>query len=243
MNEREVPHELLYTPHLEILDVDKTLIDTRGLQRTLEADAELHGIDSDKLRYDRARTSGFDTVQYLRDVMKVSETQLADIKGMFLEQVRARGSEAFLLPGAKETLDVIVSRRIPHMLLTTGGGEWQNWKLDATGLLVHPHHITSGRRKGELITYGYDPESGLYIFNEVEGLGDGLTGYAFENFRIVDDNEQAFINLPLDASGFFVAHNREQWEENMRNPSIAALGNVAICYGLDEYRAGLALAA
>lgn len=243
MSSREASHELLYTPHLEVLDVDKTLIDTRALQRTLEADAELHGIDSDRLRYDRARTPGFDTVQYLRDVMEASDDQLVDIKEMFLEQVRARGAESYLMPGTKETLEVIDENQIPHMLLTTGGGEWQNWKLDATGLLERPHHITSGRRKGELIAHGYNPDLGLYVFDEVSGLDDEMTGYAFENFRIVDDNPQAFINLPRDALGIFIAHSREQWEENLHNSFIAGLGNVAICYGLDEYRKDLVTAA
>jgi hypothetical protein len=225
--------KFLPVDRLEVVDVDKTLIRTRELQRVLEADIEFHGIDSDRLRYDRERTSGFDTVRYLRDVMKASDEQLEDIREMFLDQVRKRGPEEFLMPRANEVLEAFVERQLPYLLLTTGGGEWQAWwKMVATELEGHPHHVTSGRHKSDLLVRGFDPDLRSYRFGGVEKMSDGYTGYEFNNFRIVDDHEQAFVNLPKDAEGIWIAHEMEQWRQNKRQGS---LGNVAICYTFERY--------
>lgn len=227
----EVHRIVVETTYLEVLDFDKTLGNTRALQRALEADAELHGIDSDKLRQTRRKTAGFDTVEYLRS-QGVTTEELEDIKQKFHEAVQAIGVDNFFLPGAKGLLDIIDAQSRASLILTTGGGEWQRWKLAALGLHDRPFHVTSGRYKAELLARGFDPVLDAYVFDEVENLPDGAHGYQFTNFRMADDNIKAFKNMPRDAVGYLVAHDEETEKRNRQMP---LSHQVVATHGLGRY--------
>lgn len=198
-------------PHLEVLDFDKTIADTRHLQRILEADIELHGIDSDRLRITREATSGFDTVKYLREVAGADDEKLADIKDVFFRAIEREGRDTFYMPEAQKMLDIIDGIGATALILTTGGGEWQRWKIEALGLLDRPYHVTSGRQKALLIAQGFNPGTGLYEFDDVTNLPAGATGYEFANFRLVDDNIQAFDSMPADAHGYHIVTDELAW--------------------------------
>lgn len=225
---KEVPGGLV-----EVLDLDKTIAHTRHLQRLLEALVELHDIDSDRMRAARQATTGFDTVKYLREEAGADDEAIADIHSDFVSQVAIHGREQFFMPGAERLLKLIDHSGRIALILTTGGGEWQYWKLQALDLDKRLFHITSGREKSLLLARCFSPVRNRYEFEEVQNLPGERMGLAFTNFRIVDDNEQAFIGLPADAIGLQVNNTDEEWQRSTRSPLY--LPNVTPILHLDPY--------
>lgn len=210
----------------QLIDFDRTLFDTTGLIEELltyiaRTDPEL----SETIRtegeaaYKEERT--FLLLRYLRD--HYGHDWLDQVIG---EIVREKGSEYFILPGARERLqaaDELTTARPSWGLLTYGDVEDQLMKIRIAGLEDAPAHIVGTNDKGGLISSWLMDDGRVQLPEDFgSGIVDGLT---FE-----DDKLRVFADAPESLIGVWLT-NAEDAEARLIE---AELPNVHIAHSLHE---------
>jgi len=142
-----------------------------------------------------AAGGSFDFIGYL------AEHQPAKAK-VFLQKYAAltatKPSEYYRNDGATELLESLQRARVPYMILTYGGRDWQRAKLRAAGLAHEPQMIISGKEKGELIAEWYNDARQCFVV-PMEGGPE-----MFTRIVLVDDKAVSFAGLPAQASGYWL---------------------------------------
>lgn len=183
------------TPLVVLLDFDRCLADTDALfELYLE---QLRAVDMQlaqelgMLRREVEETAGsFDVMQRVEH--RISARDLEQLDARFVARARARD---LLLPGARQVLQLLADRQIPHGIMTYGGVRWQTVKLAATGLLAVPHYITPQSGKGRLVA-SWQTEAGVLQ------LPAALGGLQAQRVALVDDKARELQGLPVAAQGY-----------------------------------------
>jgi len=139
-----------------VLDFDRTIANTDKFHEILEETiGEKTTISVDFLHHARfqAEAAGlsFDTIQYLRDYLKDTESDLSwpDIQRSFIAKAQ---SEDMLEPGARALLAALEKSSIRYGIMTYGGEAWQLAKIEAANLSGVPRLVTRLQQKGIILT-------------------------------------------------------------------------------------------
>ena len=192
---------------LHIVDLDRTLVDSDVINGYLnEAIETVAGIPPAVMTMadHEARESGgsFDTLQFLRQL--VSPEQMHAIREHFFEISAKRTQEpasGLFEPGARELL-----ARLPDVLIMSFGGlEWQEWKIEAAGLGGEWRVIIDHKEKGRFLAEAYDGDH--FIISGVMNYSGSLVAKSVE---LTDDKADSFLGLPIErASGnWYIPKNR-----------------------------------
>jgi FMN phosphatase YigB (HAD superfamily) len=188
-----------------IIDFDRTLARSDDLRLLFEevAFAETaiapERIKQGELMY----RNNFDVAGYLRGLLR--ETMSSDKAEIILDRVRrlfvekAR-EEDLLEPYASALLSELRERQAAFGILTSGGEEWQQIKIEATGLNDIPHLVIETSRKSELISRWRRPDDIFVIPKKLSGIA------ACEARKIVflDDKPVSFEAMPEGVEGIWV---------------------------------------
>ena len=196
----------MYADTFFVLDFDRCTGNTDGIQAVLEEVLQQEtGISPETFHAARTRIESegktFDTIRHVH--MLLSETGSSvtweHIRDKLIE--KAKGVD-LLLPHARELLDILKEKRLPHGIITYGVEEaWQLTKLEITGLLDIPHLVTHIEEKGKLLT-GWKLDDGS--FGIPPALNTGLVPPVVSKIIFLDDKAKSFWNIPEGVEGVHV---------------------------------------
>lgn len=182
-----------------IIDLDRTLIRTDDLRELFE-DVITSNSPIDREEIHKARMlvkSNFDMVAFVYGRLteqtspeRVSET-MAQLREKFVKTARVGD---YLEPYAGELIKQLRRRQLPFGILTAGGNDWQQAKIEAVGLEGTPHLIVQTTHKGTLI-------ASWRRFDSTYQLPDKLAGQAgtvAKSLVFIDDREVSFVGIPPD---------------------------------------------
>ncbi len=177
---------------LYIVDFDRTLVDSDIINKYLNESVEkVTGISPSVMTMadHQARESGgsFDTLQFLRQL--VSPEQMHAIKESFfaITAQKAKQKKVLFEPGAFELV-----QRLPNILIMTyGGQEWQEWKIEASGLGGEWYIITDHKEKGRFLAEAYDGER--FVIDGVMNFNGSIVASSIE---LTDDKADSFSSFP-----------------------------------------------
>lgn len=215
-----------------ILDFDRTLARTDDLRELYESVIEvLTPVTVAEIHEARERIkSNFDVSAYVRERLGRELSSTAIDKAMvkarrvFIEKAR---NQDLLEPYAQEFLAYLQLHGLPHGILTTGGDEWQQTKIEAAKLEAIPHLIIETTRKGELIA-GWQQADKTFL------LPDALIGernHRAHSLVFLDDKTISFQGMPTSVKGIRVISRTagEPYEAELALPA-----NVLQVHGLYE---------
>lgn len=189
-----------------VLDFDRCLGDTDKIQTLLERVLrEETSVSPEKLHAIRAEVEStgktFATIHYTRMLL---EKAGGDIVWERLRErlVEAARSEDLLLPYARELLEILRERALPHGIITYGVEEtWQLTKLELAGLLDVPHLVTHIVEKSKLLG-GWKQEDGRFIVPPA--LNPEFKPLDVGTIIFLDDKAVSFWGLPEGVEGVHV---------------------------------------
>lgn len=190
-------------PHFEtfyILDLDRTLIRTDDLRQLFEGIIiENSSIGLDEIY--RARMlvkSNFDMAGFVYGRLteqtspeEASETMRL-LRRKFVEVARQND---YLEPYAAELIAQLEQRRLPFGILTAGGPDWQQAKIEAVRLDHIPHLIVQTTRKGDLMASWRQPGGTYQLPAELTG---GRAGEMAASLVFIDDRKVSFLGIPTN---------------------------------------------
>ena len=192
--------------HIEtffVIDLDRCLVDTGKLHNFLESLAgQETSLSVEALKEARNNTERagetFDTISYIHKVLDGEATDAwLRLECVFIE--KSRGQDLFE-PYAREFLDTLRARHIPHGILTYGAEAWQLAKLEATGLITLPHLVTQIKEKGTLLS-GWKQGDTFVI---PAGLVETDETLVASSLVFLDDKPISFANIPPRVRGIHV---------------------------------------
>jgi hypothetical protein len=186
-----------------VLDFDRCLGDTNGIQAVLE-EVILRGtgIGPEKLHAVRTQVEAsgrtFATIHYVHRLLEDAGSRVpwTRIREWLVEEARDRD---LLLPHARELLGILRDRQIPHGIITYGVEEaWQLTKLELAGLLDVPHLVTKIEKKSELLA-GWKRENGRFAVPSA--LAERLE---VGKLVFLDDKAKSFWGIPDGVRGVHI---------------------------------------
>jgi phosphoserine phosphatase len=174
-----------------LLDLDRCLINTNALHMVFDEIVrgtgilDVNDIIAAKKLVEDSSGGSFDTAEFVRTELK-KRGQLDKWNDIEKEFIVASQDYDYLMPGARELIDLLTSRRQNFGVITYGGAVWQQVKMQAAGIDSIPHIITSQKNKGLLISEWV--EDGC-VPNELECV-------PFDNVVLVDDKVVSFNGFP-----------------------------------------------
>lgn len=195
-----------YNSTFFVLDFDRCLGDTDGIQKVLEQVLEREtGIRPEKLYAIRTQVEAtgrtFETIRHVHELLRESGSDVTwpHIRQKLVEA--ARGTD-LLLPHARWLLDILVARGIPHGIITYGVEEtWQLTKLELAGLLSIPHLVTHIEEKSKLLA-GWKREDGRFAVPPALVPDD--EPLVVDEIVFVDDKAKSFWGVPDGVRGVHV---------------------------------------
>ena len=192
-------------PELWAIDMDRTLVDLKPvIDRLMFVCLQVGGIDTEALETARKSSElaggSFDVLGEL----KRRETPAKKI--LRVQEVFAANEEhdQLLYPDARAFLGRLDETSTPHIIPTFGSQDWQQAKLEATGLARRAYVITPEKYKGKLIDSWRDDVDGLYRVQATGG--QALVAHTV---KLVDDKADAFRGLPGDCYGYHLVRPDE----------------------------------
>lgn len=190
-------------PELWVVDMDRTLLDTEltfGRFATACVDENITEPGALHTAKKKMQDEGgsFDALSHLRDTLGVSEDGIDDVINAF---IKTSADTDMLYPDALPFLEELDERGIPNIIVTYGGAQWQNAKLDATGLSNRFHLVTGVKQKGRLI------ESWRTARGYVVDLAGELA--VAHKVVLVDDKAVSFGDLPSNCEGYLVERSTQ----------------------------------
>lgn len=180
-----------------ILDFDRTLArtdDLRGLYEKIIIDST--PVTREEIQYHRQRVkSNFDLAAYARQQLQKTigrenvEETMTSIRQNFIAQAR---QQDLLEPYAAELLAYLGQQHLPFGILTTGGEEWQQTKIEAARLENVPHLIIPKPNKGELIASWQQQDGSFLLPDKLTGKKDILA----KSLVFLDDKTISFQKIP-----------------------------------------------
>lgn len=220
---------------LYILDYDRCLFDSSRFQdEFIRCVVDNHHALTreqiqDTQRATEASGGSFDTVSYVRSFFGPSEWQ--ELKKLFLKEMSAPAKrEALYFGDAKAFIAELRQRDILFGIMTYGGEEWQQMKLQALGFDDTPHIITDTKRKGAIITSYYDSAKDIFTIPTPLAFEDTQA----KNVCLVDDKAVSFEGMPEKAHGYWLVPDEsriiasQQGKIGQNIKKIASLGEIAL---------------
>ena len=178
-----------------VLDLDRTLIDTDEFIKMLAVSLDLQGYDGDALveMIEKALTSEQD-INAKAAIDSLGEGAWSSVKSYFSEESQ---KHKLVFDDARIFLEKLKSAGLPHIILTFGiSKEWQNLKLQTTGLDYIPTIITATRDKSKIINSWKD-NHGVYV-------PPGFPDMSASNIVLVDDRPNAFLHPTENLKGYLL---------------------------------------
>ncbi len=184
----------------QILDLDRTLLDTEKLAHNLKEIINRHepelskAIDKEIIRHAKDHTSFF-IFEYIAD--HVGHEKLKDYTR---ELNYTAPSSELLLPGAMERIEFAKSQ--PNWsvgILTYGSKRDQMIKLRLVDLQLERHLITEQPEKGEMIATWLQPDGTFKLPLE-------FGGHIVDTLTLDDDKLLSFKDLPHNVHGQWITH-------------------------------------
>ena len=196
----------MYADTFFVLDFDRCTGNTDGIQAVLEEVLqEETGISPDTFHAARTRIESegktFDTIRHVHMLLAEANSPVTweHIREKLIEKAK---SVDLLLPHARELIDILRERKLPHGIITYGVEEaWQLTKLEITGLLDVPHLVTRIEEKGKLLT-GWKRDDGS--FGIPPALNTGLVPPVVSRIVFLDDKAKSFWGIPEGVEGVHV---------------------------------------
>jgi FMN phosphatase YigB (HAD superfamily) len=218
-----------------IVDFDRTLVRSDDLRLLFEEAAFAQtAIPSERIKQgELLYRNNFDVVAYLRGVLlevvsaKEAEASIENVKKYFIEKAR---SEDLLEPYASAFLSELRERRAAFGILTSGGEEWQQVKIEATGLNDIPHLVIGSPKKSELIARWRRPDD---IFVLPEKLS-GIVACEARKIVFLDDKPVSFEGIPDNVRGIWVLPIRSAIAYDIEKLEVP--GGIQHAHGLKEAR-------
>jgi len=183
-----------------LLDLDRCLINTNALHMVFDEIVrstgilDVNDIIAAKKFVEDSSGGSFDTAEFVRTELK-KRGQLDKWDDIQHEFIQASKDYDYLMPGARELIELLTNRDEHFGVITYGGAVWQQVKMQAAGIDSIPHIITSQKNKGILISQW--AEEGC-VPNELECV-------PFDKVILVDDKVISFNGFPLEnAKGYQV---------------------------------------
>jgi hypothetical protein len=187
-----------------ILDLDRTLVKTDELFRLFREAVEENGsipmesFDVGERKYQHT----FDVVAYTRRLLDAlfgkdeAEQRLGAIHQSFIQKAR---HEDLRESYARELIAELQEKEKAFGIITKGGQEWQQFKLEAAALEMIPHLITENARKAEVIHSWHGTEG--FAIPEVLSLAPGIL---YDTVVLLDDKPVSFAGLHQGLIGILV---------------------------------------
>ena len=196
----------MYADTFFVLDFDRCTGNTDGIQAVLEEVLqEETGISPDTFHAARTRIESegktFNTIRHVHMLLAEANSPVTweHIREKLIEKAK---SVDLLLPHARELIDILRERKLPHGIITYGVEEaWQLTKLEITGLLDVPHLVTRIEEKGKLLT-GWKRDDGS--FGIPPALNTGLVPPVVSRIVFLDDKAKSFWGIPEGVEGVHV---------------------------------------
>lgn len=196
----------MYADTFFVLDFDRCTGNTDGIQAVLEEVLqEETDISPDTFHAARTRIESegktFDTIRHVHMLLAEANSPVTweHIREKLIEKAK---SVDLLLPHARELIDILRERKLPHGIITYGVEEaWQLTKLEITGLLDVPHLVTRIEEKGKLLT-GWKRDDGS--FGIPPALNTGLVPPVVSRIVFLDDKAKSFWGIPEGVEGVHV---------------------------------------
>lgn len=182
-----------------ILDLDRTLVRTDDLRRLFEDVIVQSGVIS-REEIHQARMlvkSNFDMAGFVYGRLTEQanpEDAAATMARLRAQFVRAARVGDYYEPHARELVDLLQERQLLFGILTAGGQDWQQAKIEAVGLEEVPHLIVQTTHKGGLIADWRQPSGRYLLPDELSGQ----VGVLVSSLVFIDDRKVSFIDIPPD---------------------------------------------
>ena len=189
--------------HVEIfyiLDLDRTLVrtdDLRGLFEEVIVQSRV--ISREEIHQARMLAkSNFDMAGFVygrlteRANPEDAAATMARLRAQFVQAARTGGD--YYEPHARELVDLLQERQLSFGILTAGGQDWQQAKIEAVGLEKVSHLIVQTTHKGSLIAGWRQAEEGYRLPEQLSGYSDAIASALV----FVDDRKVSFVGIPAD---------------------------------------------
>lgn len=197
------PYPHIIDPHhveiFYILDLDRTLIRTDDLRGLFEDVIAESGLISRKEIHEARMLvkSNFDMAGFVYG--QLTERTSPEEAAAAMTRLRAKFVGAaqvndYFEPHARELIDLLESRQLAFGILTAGGQDWQQAKIEAVGLEKVPHLIVQTTRKGDLIASWRQTDGQYYLPDELTGQPRVIA----TSLVFVDDRKVSFLDIPSD---------------------------------------------
>jgi len=196
----------MYADTFFVLDFDRCIGDTNGIQAVLEGVLQREtGISPEAFHAARTRIESegktFDTIRHVHMLLAEAGSDVTWSRILAALLVEARNHD-LLLPHAAELLAILKERQLPHGIITYGVEEaWQLIKLEVSGLLEIPHLVTHIEEKGTLLT-GWKQADGSFAIPPA--LDKGLVPPKVSRVVFLDDKAKSFWGIPDGVEGVHV---------------------------------------
>lgn len=219
-------------PQAVLLDWDRTLGHVDGAMNRLRAVVTGHGVDGAILE-DVLDIGGVEeplSALASRLSTRGVAVTLEHIRAGFMEMT----SHSVIYPDAPALMNRIESSGAPHMILTYGHEEWQNYKIQGAPCGTH-FQVLDHSNKGPHIERMRSPD-GTYDFYALKD-GKPTAVYRAQSVALVDDRVVSLQGLPEGCTGYLLRRPGEKLKANQLGewPSeftIASLGQLVMQDGL-----------
>ena len=196
----------MYNDAFFVLDFDRCIGDTNGIQALLEKVLEQEtGIKPDKLAVTRQQIEAaghtFETIRHVKALLK-TEGSVVEWEHVREKLLEASKNVDMLLPGAQDLLRILKERELPHGIITYGVEEaWQLTKLELAGLLEVPHLVTHIEAKGKLLTGWKRPDGSFLV---PPALTPDFISLHVKQIIFLDDKAKSFRGIPEGVRGIHI---------------------------------------
>jgi hypothetical protein len=196
----------IYTDTFFVLDFDRCIGDTDGIQAVLEKVLlQETGILPSLLSASRTQIEStgrtFDTIRHVQALLSEAGNPVS--WEHLREALIAEASSAdLLLPDARNLLRKLQDSNLAYGIITYGIEEaWQLTKLELTGLLDVPHLVTRIETKGELLS-GWKQPDGSFIVPPA--LSKDFVPKQVSKLIFLDDKAKSFWSMPSGVEGVHI---------------------------------------
>jgi hypothetical protein len=212
--------------NLFVADLDRFLINTDAASDVLDQVCENVDIDAQDIsnaRLESEESGGsFDTWGYLKSFG--SAALLDEVRQSFIDACK---DSPIVYDDTAPLLAFFDENKIPNLIVTMGGDDWQKIKLEAGSLSERKHLITREKHKGKMIA-SWKREDGLY-------LPAGFSGtLGYETIDLGEDKAVSFDGLPDDCGGYLLRRPKERVKKSQQGEIPARIKRVGSLYEIIE---------
>jgi hypothetical protein len=211
---------------LFVADLDRFLINTDAVSNVLDQVCEGVDIGTQDIANARleseASGGSFDTWGYMKSFGSIA--LLNEVRQSFIDACK---DSPIVYEDTAPLLAFFDKNKIPNLIVTTGGDDWQEIKLEAGSLSERKHLITREKHKGKMID-SWRKRNGLYL---PIGFSDTL---GYETVDLGEDKAVSFDGLPDDCGGYLLRRPNERIKKSQQGEIPARIKRVGSLYEIIE---------